>query len=126
MLSSPRREAAQAAFAAFKEAKEDIKTWQRSAIDKGTSALHWAMNAGDAAIAPEQFAPSRGKQKFLKESAEAPLSTIKLCIKLAEGRSRIEGEMANMLAKPLTIRGAIRLLTPQAEKREPKKSAKTI
>ena len=105
------KETAQAAFAALQEA--DIASG-----NAGAAALVKAMDAGDAAIALGEFAPKRGKQKFLKESASAPLSTIKLCMKLAQGRDRIEKEMASSVGQ-MSIRGAVRLLRPKEKKKKP-------
>jgi hypothetical protein len=101
--------AAQAAFAAVQEA--DV-----ASNNAGTAALIKAMEAGDAAIALDEFAPKWGKQKFLKETTGARLSTIKVCMKLAQGRDRIEKELAS--ASQMSIRGALRLL------REPKEKTK--
>ncbi len=105
--------AAQAAFAALQEA--DNATTKANA-----DALTRAMEAGDTAIALEEFAPRRGRQKFLKETTGAPLSTIKRTVTLAQGRAIIEAEMARV--GQMSIRSALKLLRkPKEKKKKPLK-----
>ncbi len=110
------RDAALAAFAALQEANT-------ASDNADTTALVRAMEAGDAAIALEEFAPKRQKQKFLTESTDAKLATIKVCMKLARGRHRIEEQMAS--ASQMSIRVALRLLRPEKREKQNRKAPST-
>jgi hypothetical protein len=102
--------AAQEAFAALQEADNAIG-------DAGTTALRRAMEAGDSVIRLEEFAPNRGKQKFLTDKIGAKLATIKVCKKLAQGRDLIEKELAS--ASQMSIRSALKLLRPEPKEKKP-------